>query len=73
MNEPEHKRKIRYFRSPPSGLWYFHIQGDNNEIISASEGYKNKDDLMDTLNKYYPEWELEESVLGDASRTDTNT
>mgnify|MGYP003577715443 CR=1 FL=1 len=67
MSEQEHRGKIRYFRSGSSGLWYFHVQADNNEIISASEGYQNKDDMMDTLKRYYPDWELEESVIGDES------
>lgn len=67
MSEPEHKRKIRYFRSGANGLWYFHVQGDNNRVIAPSEGYNNKDDMMDTLNKYFPDWELEESVIGDES------
>lgn len=52
-------RKIRIFRSP-SKLWYFHIQADNNEVIAPSEGYKNKQDMLDTLAKYFPEWEVEE-------------
>ena len=52
-------RKIYVFRST-SKLWYFHIQADNNEVIAPSEGYKDKRDLMDTLEKYFPEWEIQE-------------
>ena len=60
MAELELPRKIRTFLSPGSGTWYFHIQADNNEVITASEGYQNKQDMLDTLTKYFPEWEIVE-------------
>jgi hypothetical protein len=53
------RRKIRYFQSP-SKLWYFHIQADNNEIIAPSEAYTTKEAMMDTLEKYFPNWEIVE-------------
>lgn len=53
------QRRIEYFRST-NKLWYFHLLGDGprGEIIADSEGYTEKHDMMDTLNKYFPEWEL---------------
>lgn len=52
-------RRIEYFRTS-NNLWYFHILGDGprGEIIAPSEGYGEKADMMDTLTKYFPEWEL---------------
>lgn len=50
-------RRITIFESP-SKLWYFHVQGDNAKVIAPSEGYTTKAAMMDTLDKYFPEWDI---------------
>lgn len=55
------RRRITIFKSP-SSLWYFHIQGDNSKVIAPSEGYKDRRDMLDTLNRYFPEWEVVEDT-----------
>lgn len=59
-------RRITIFQSP-SHLWYFHVQGDNAEVIAASEGYKQRTDMMNTLNRYFPEWD----IIEDEDRSDS--
>lgn len=55
----ESERKIKYFQSELTGDWYFRVVADNGEIVSASEGYKRKEDMFDTLAEYYSEWMVE--------------
>lgn len=55
----ERKGKIVAFKSGSNDLWYFHMQGVNGEIITASEGYTRKSSMMDTLKEYFPNWEIE--------------
>jgi uncharacterized protein YegP (UPF0339 family) len=45
----EERRRMRaeVFRGE-SGEWFFRIQAANNEIIAQSEGYKNRQDAIDT-------------------------
>jgi uncharacterized protein YegP (UPF0339 family) len=31
------------------GQWYFHVKGDNGEIIAQSEAYTRKSDALDGL------------------------
>jgi uncharacterized protein YegP (UPF0339 family) len=31
------------------GQWYFHVKGDNGEILAQSEGYTRKSDALDGL------------------------
>lgn len=53
-------RKIRVFRGKPQdrNRFYFHVLGDNGEKISQSEGYMRRDDLLDTVEEYYPGWKI---------------
>lgn len=48
------------FKSGSSKLWYFHLKTENNEIIAASEGYFNKNDVRHLYETYFPEWEWKE-------------
>ena len=48
------------FRSGSSRLWYFHLKAPNGEIICASEGYHNRDDVIELKNRYFPMWKLKE-------------
>lgn len=34
--------KFTVFRSNKNGLWYWHLRGDNNKIVSSSEPYNNR-------------------------------
>jgi uncharacterized protein YegP (UPF0339 family) len=36
-------KNIEIFQSN-SGQWYFHVKGDNGEILAQSEGYTSKSD-----------------------------
>lgn len=48
------------FKSP-SNLWYFHLKIEgNNKIIAQSEGYHNRQDILDLFNKYFIDWEWRE-------------
>ena len=54
------------FQSGSSGLWYFHLKAANGEIISASEGYHNKSDILDLYNTYFATWDWVERDGGDS-------
>lgn len=54
------KRKILVFESP-NNLWYFHIQGDDGKYIVVSESFPSKQAIMDVLERYFPEWEIEDA------------
>ena len=41
-------KNIEIFQSN-GGQWYFHVKGDNGEILVQSEGYTRKSDALDGL------------------------
>lgn len=50
------------FKSGSSNLWYFHLKAANNEVIAASEGYHNRQDIVTLFDKYFAPsgWEWHE-------------
>jgi hypothetical protein len=58
--EEEPERHIAWFVSTVTGEYYFRIKADNGETIAGSEGYTRKDDMMDTLDEYFGDWNLVE-------------
>lgn len=52
-------RHIETFRGK-DGQYYFRVvaDGPSQEIIAQSQGYVDLRDMMDTLEKYFPEWHL---------------
>jgi hypothetical protein len=45
------------FKSGSNNLWYFHLKVEgNNEIVAASEGYHNREDVETLHEKYFPMW-----------------
>ena len=41
-------KNIEIFQSN-GGQWYFHVKGDNGEILAQSEGYTRKSDALQRL------------------------
>ena len=62
---PLHKppRKIAWFQSDVTGEFYFRIKADNGETIAGSEGYRKKDDMFDTLDEYFDNWDVVENEV----------
>lgn len=60
MSEEDKPRRITWFKSKLTGEYYFRIQGDNYHTIAASEGYPHKEDMFDTIDEYFGEWEVVE-------------
>ena len=58
--EPRH---IAWFISDVTGEFYFRIKADNHETIAGSEGYRNKDDMFDTLDEYFDNWDVVEDEV----------
>lgn len=56
-------RHIAWFVSKITNEFYFRIKADNGETIAGSEGYQRKDDMMDTLDEYFPDWNLVEDEV----------
>jgi uncharacterized protein YegP (UPF0339 family) len=46
--ESRSMKNIEVFRGT-GGQWYFHVKGDNGEIIAQSEAYTRKSDALDGL------------------------
>ena len=44
------------------GEYRFRLVADNGEIIAYGQGYGKKDDLMDTVRKYFPEWVVKDAT-----------
>lgn len=52
-------KRIEYFKKGViNKRWYFRIVAPNNEIIAQSEGYTSRQAMMDTLARYFPEWNV---------------
>lgn len=52
-------RHIMIYKSENTGQWYFRFVADNGEPIGASsEGYHARQEMMDTISKYFPDWEV---------------
>lgn len=48
-------RKQLLLRAPTFRTrFYFRILGDNNEVIAQSEGYTQKHNVTEVLEKYFP-------------------
>ena len=56
-------RHIAWFISDVTGEFYFRIKADNHETIAGSEGYRNKDDMFDTLDEYFDNWDVVEDEV----------
>ena len=59
-------KNIEIFQSH-GGQWYFHIKGDNGEIIAQSEGYTREADAeegLKTLQRVLAESEQKEVIDG---------
>jgi len=59
-------KNIEIFQSN-GGQWYFHIKGDNGEIIAQSEGYTREADAeegLKTLQRVLAESEQKEVIDG---------
>ena len=46
--------RVVVFRSNKDSDWYIQFLGDNNEIVMASEGHRNKQDAIDVARAYAP-------------------
>ena len=65
----ENSRHIVVFKSKVTGEWYFRFVADNGEPIGASsEGYHNKNDLLVTIGKYFPDWAIQQEDEDESSR-----
>ena len=59
-------KNIEIFQSN-GGQWYFHVKGDNGEIVAQSEGYTREADAeegLKTLQRVMAEWEEKEVIYG---------
>ncbi len=43
--------KFKVFQSGTDSQWYWHLVAPNGEIIAQSEGYKQKQSALDTIEK----------------------
>lgn len=50
--------KAHIFQSLMSGDWFLRLIAPNGEIIAASEGHKNKQDVVDLAEKYFPQFTI---------------
>lgn len=59
------KRKavITHPRGKYKKQFRFVLVGDNSEPLGQSEFYKNREDLMKTLKKYFKDFEIEDKTL----------
>lgn len=49
-------RKQLFLRVPTfKERWYFRLRADNGEIIAQSEAYNDKESVMKTLKRYFPD------------------
>jgi uncharacterized protein YegP (UPF0339 family) len=63
--------KTEVFRGQ-DGQWYFHVTGDNGEIVAQSEAYTRKADAEEgvrTLRRVVADLDQEEEVLDEPSRS----
>lgn len=44
------------------GQFRFVLKGDNGKNLSPQDAYHNKQDLLDTLNKYFPNFQIIDNV-----------
>lgn len=51
------RRKIRVFLGQDD-QFYFAIVGDNGEIVAQSEGYEEVTSAMDTITKYFDDYDV---------------
>ena len=59
-------KNIEIFQSN-GGQWYFHVKGDNGEILAQSEGYTREADAeggLKTLQRVLAESEEKEVIYG---------
>jgi uncharacterized protein YegP (UPF0339 family) len=57
-------KNIEIFQSN-GGQWYFHVKGDNGEIVAQSEGYTRKADAeegLKTLERIIAKGNVEQSA-----------
>lgn len=53
------KRNVRYYPSQQvEPRFYFSLKGANGEIVAQSEGYNQLQSALDTLNTYFPNFEI---------------
>lgn len=51
--------RVEYFsRGIITRKWYFRLVGPNNRIIAQSQGYKSKVNCLQTVDRYFPEWDV---------------
>ncbi len=43
--------RVKIWRSERDGDWFFHVAGDNGEIILSSEGHANRSDVEDLAGR----------------------
>lgn len=53
----------RITQGKQKGEFRFVLKADNHENLSPNETYKNKQGLMDTLEKYFPNFEIVDTTL----------
>lgn len=47
---------IKITKNALTGEWRYLVMGDNHEVLSHSEYFTSERAMMDTLDKYYPNW-----------------
>jgi len=59
---PDAPGYLRVFRGTDGDV-YFSVMGWNHEPTSTSEGHKNRGDVADLLERYYPEWPIDNELI----------
>lgn len=54
---------IKIIKNTLTGEYRYILMGDNHEPLLHSEYFGKRDDMMDTIDKYFPDW-----TIADASR-----
>ena len=61
---------VEVFKSELSGEWYFRLIGRNGEKLAASEGHKNRIDVLDVVNRYFTKGWTVKGGVDDSSRSE---
>lgn len=51
--------RLLVFKSLDNGLWYWHAQAGNNEIVAQSEAFTTKEDAKRAVEAVFPGIEID--------------